>query len=59
MNLNLTRPLIFFDIEATGLNTASDRIVELSYIKIFPDGKEESQTLRFNPGIPISAEASA
>lgn len=59
MNLNLTRPLIFFDIEATGLNTASDRIVELSYIKIFPDGKEESQTLRFNPGIPITAEASA
>lgn len=59
MNLHLSRPIIFFDIEATGLNTASDRIVELSYIKIFPDGREESQTQRFNPGIPISAEATA
>lgn len=59
MNLKLSRPLVFFDIEATGLNIASDRIVELCYIKIFPDGKEESQTMRFNPGIHISAEATA
>ena len=59
MNLKLSRPLVFFDIEATGLNIATDRIVELCYIKIFPDGKEESQTMRFNPGIPISAEATA
>lgn len=59
MKLNLSRPIVFFDIEATGLNIATDRIVELSYIKVYPDGHEESQTLRFNPGIPISAEASA
>lgn len=59
MQLNLTRPIIFFDIEATGLSTSSDRIVELCLIKVFPDGKEETQTLRFNPTIHISEEASA
>lgn len=59
MKLNLSRPIVFFDIEATGLNVATDRIVEISYIKVYPDGHEESQTLRFNPGIPISVEASA
>ena len=57
--LNLTRPIIFFDIEATGLQIAHDRIVELSYIKVFPDGREESKTLRFNPEMHISAEATA
>ncbi len=59
MKLNLTRPLVFFDIEATGLNIAHDRIVELCFIKIYPDGSEEAHTMRFNPEIPISAEASA
>lgn len=59
MKLNLSRPIVFFDIEATGLNVATDRIVELSFIKVHPDGKEEAQTLRFNPGIHISAEATA
>lgn len=59
MKLRLSRPLVFFDIEATGLNTASDRIVELCYIKVNPDGEEETRTLRFNPGIHIPAEASA
>lgn len=59
MRLNLTRPIIFFDIEATGLNVVTDRIVELCYIKVFPDETEEVKTLRFNPGIHISAEASA
>lgn len=59
MKLNLLRPIVFFDIEATGLNVATDRIVEINYIKVYPDGHEESQTLRFNPGIPISVEASA
>ena len=49
MKLNLTRPIIFFDIEATGLNIAQDRIVELCYIKVFPNGNEASETLRFNP----------
>lgn len=59
MTLKLERPLIFFDIEATGLSTTHDRIVELSYIKVFPDGNEACETLRFNPGIHISAEATA
>lgn len=59
MPLTLKRPLLFFDIEATGLNTSRDRIVELSYIKVSPDGSEEAQTMRFNPTIPISAEATA
>lgn len=57
--LNLKRPLIFFDIEATGLNVAKDRIIEISYIKVFPDGTEQSDTLRFNPGCHIPAEATA
>lgn len=59
MKLHLTRPIVFFDIEATGLNTAHDRIVELCFLKVYPNGNEESQTLRFNPGIPISPEATA
>ncbi|MBO5699623.1 MAG: 3'-5' exonuclease [Bacteroidaceae bacterium] len=58
MSLKLTRPLLFFDIESTGLSIAYDRIVELCFIKIHPNGNEESQTLRFNPLIPISPEAS-
>lgn len=59
MQLKLNRPIIFFDIEATGLNVASDRIVELCYIKLSPNGKEEVKTQRFNPGLHISAEASS
>lgn len=59
MKLRLSRPIIFFDIEATGLNVANDRIVELCYIKVFPNGTEEIKTQRFNPGIHISAEATA
>lgn len=59
MQLKLNRPIIFFDIEATGLNVASDRIVELCYIKLYPNGKEEVKTQRYNPGLHISAEASS
>ena len=59
MKLNLNRPIVFFDIEATGLNIATDRIVELCYIKLLPNGSQEKRTLRFNPGIHISAEATA
>lgn len=59
MQLQLSRPLIFFDIEATGLNTASDRIVELCYIKVMPDGTEQVKTQRFYPGKHIAAEATA
>ena len=49
MDLNLTKPIVFFDLETTGTNITSDRIVEISYIKVFPDGREESQTMRLNP----------
>lgn len=59
MQLQLSRPIIFFDIEATGLNIATDRIVELCYIKVLPNGTEKVVTQRFNPGMHISAEASA
>ncbi|MFI5221367.1 MAG: exonuclease domain-containing protein [Bacteroidia bacterium] len=58
MKLQLKRPLVVFDIETTGISISRDRIVELAYIKISPTGNEETQTLRFNPGIPIPAEVS-
>lgn len=56
--LNLTRPLAFFDIETTGLNIASDRIVEISILKIHPPegNKKETKTLLINPTIPIPKE---
>jgi len=57
MDLKLERPLIFFDIESTGLNITKDRIIELSYVKVFPDGHDERKTYRVNPGIPIPAES--
>ena len=59
MKLQLTRPLIFFDVESTGLNIIHDRIIEISYIKIFPDGEEKSSTVRINPGMPIPKESTA
>lgn len=49
MKLNLKKPLLFFDIESTGLNPIKDRIVQLSYIKVLPDGEEETGNLFFNP----------
>lgn len=55
MRLHLTRPLAFIDIEATGLDTEKDRIVELSVTKLLPDGSRESRTRRFNPEMPIPA----
>lgn len=55
----MKRPLILFDLETTGVNVTKDRIVEISYIKIFPDGSEQSGKLRINPGMPIPAEATA
>lgn len=57
MRLQLTRPLVFFDLEATGLDPAKDRIVELSYYKLFPNGSSESKTYRINPECPIPQEA--
>src|ERR1700709_1194952 len=58
MKLNLKRPLAFFDIESTGTNVGLDRIVELSVIKLNPDGSEEVKTWRVNPGMPIPLESS-
>lgn len=59
MELNLTKPIIFFDLETTGVNFQNDRIVEISYIKVYPNGTEESKTIRVNPGRPIPPEATA
>ena len=59
MRLNLIRPLVFFDLETTGVNVAKDRIVEISYLKIMPDGTEENNTWRVNPQIPIPKQATA
>jgi len=58
MKLNLKNPIIFFDLETTGINVATDRIVEISYLKVDLNGNESSRTLRVNPGIPIPQEAS-
>jgi DNA polymerase-3 subunit epsilon len=59
MKINLTRPLAVFDLETTGTNITSDRIVEIAIIKIHPDGKEENYCKRINPTIPIPKEISA
>ena len=59
MQLNLKRPLVFFDLETTGINISTDRIVEISYLKVYPDGLEEAKTMRINPGMPIPPEATA
>jgi len=53
MRLNLKNPIIFFDLETTGINIASDRIVEISYLKVDLNGNESSKTLRINPEMPI------
>ncbi len=57
MKLNLKRPLVVFDLESTGLNITEDRIIELSYVKVYPDGREESKTFRFNPEKVIPQQA--
>ncbi len=59
MKLNLKNPLIFFDLETTGLNITNDRIVEISYLKVHPNGVEESKTMRINPCMNIPASSSA
>ena len=58
MELKLERPLIFFDLETTGINIAMDRIVEISILKVFPNGNKESKTWLVNPEIEIPKEAS-
>lgn len=55
MKLQILRPIVFFDVEATGLDVTKDRIVEISILKIFPDGKEEVKTHRVNPETKIPA----
>ena len=59
MKLNLRRPLVFFDLETTGINITKDRIVELSYIKVLPDGSDVRKTIRVNPGMHIPEQATA
>lgn len=49
MKLQLKRPLVFFDLETTGVNIAIDRIVEISYYKVFPNGNREGKTFRVKP----------
>ena len=56
-NLKLNRPLIFLDLETTGLNTFVDRIVDITLLKIHPDGREESKTRLINPEMPIPEES--
>jgi len=58
MKLNLKRPLAFFDLETTGTNIGVDRIVEISVIKLNPDGTEDVKTWKINPEMPISIESS-
>ena len=58
MNLNLANPIVFFDLETTGINIAKDRIVEVSVLKVYPNGKEEQKTIRVNPEMHIPEEAS-
>ena len=59
MQLNLNKPICFFDLETTGINISKDRIVEISIHKVFPDGKEETKTWVVNPEMPIPAEVTA
>ncbi len=56
MQLHLTRPICFFDLETTGINITNDRIVEISVLKVHPNGKEERHTWLVNPTIPIPPE---
>ena len=59
MNLNLKKPIAFIDLETTGINVTTDRIVELSVLKIHPNGKEEWMTTRVNPEMPIPPKTTA
>ncbi len=56
-HLSLTRPLVFIDLETTGVNPMTDRIVELSMINVWPGGRSETLTLRINPEMPIPPES--
>src|SRR5690554_805425 len=58
MQLNLKNPLVFFDLETTGINIVSDRIVEIAILKVQVNGKEELRSYRINPEMPIPRQAS-
>ena len=58
MQLSLTKPICFFDLETTGINISKDRIVEIAILKVHPNGKEESHRWIVNPEMPIPAEVS-
>ena len=59
MELKLTKPICFFDLETTGIDISKDRIVEIAIFKVFPNGNKESKTWLVNPTIPIPAETTA
>ena len=59
MKLQLNKQIVFFDFETTGTNIVNDRKVEISYLKINPNVREESKTIRINPEMPIPESASA
>ena len=59
MKLKLNRPIVFFDLETTGTNISSDRIVEISLIKLHPDGRVLEKTRRVNPEMHIPESATA
>jgi DNA polymerase-3 subunit epsilon len=59
MELKLTKPIVFFDLETTGVNIAQDRIVEISILKVYPNGNKESKTWLVNPEIEIPEEVVA
>lgn len=59
MKLNLNRPICFFDLETTGTNIATDRIVEMAILKVYPNGNTESMRWLINPEMPIPAEVTA
>lgn len=59
MKLELKNPIIFFDLETTGVDTSKDRIVEISLVKVMPDGEQETKTRRINPEMPIPPASTA
>jgi DNA polymerase-3 subunit epsilon len=59
LELNLRRPIAFIDLETTGINVSADRIVEISVLKLNPDGKEEWMSARINPEMPIPPKSTA
>ena len=59
MKLNLKKPIVIFDLETTGLDLVKDRIIQISFIKVYPDGKEERENILVNPEkkIPLAVSA--